>query len=57
MKKNDWLLKLSYVTDDGDYKVSYINVFDATKKEVMRIVDDYRRDFTVVHVYKLQDML
>nr|DAD96156.1 MAG TPA: hypothetical protein [Microviridae sp. cthcR2] len=56
-KKYCWLLKLSYVTDDGNYTVSYVNVFDSTKKEVMYIVDKYRKDFVVVHVYKLQPAL
>ena len=53
-KKYDWLLKLSYVADDGDYKLSYVNVLDSTKEEVTRIVDKYRKNLVVVHVYKLQ---
>ena len=53
-KRYDWLLKLSYATDDGDYTVSYVNVLCSTKNEVMRIVDKYRKDFVVVRVYKLQ---
>lgn len=53
-KKYDWLLKLSFVTDDGDHTVSYVNVFCSTKNEVMRVVDNYRRDFVVVRVYKFQ---
>lgn len=56
-KKYDWLLKLSYVTDDGDYTVSYVNVLDSTKNEVMHIVDKYRKEFVVVRVYKLQPAL
>ena len=56
-KKYGWLLKLSYATDDGDYTVSYINVLDSTKKEVMHIVDKYRKEFVVVRVYKLQPAL
>lgn len=56
-KKYDWLLKLSYVTDDGDYTVSYVNVLDSTKNEVIRIVDKYRKELTVVRVYKFQTAL
>lgn len=53
-RKYDWLLKLSYVTGDGDYLVSYVNVFCSTKNEVMRVVDKYRKESVVVRVYKLQ---
>lgn len=53
-KKYDWLLKLDYVTSNGNYTVSYVDVFDSTKEEVMCIVDKYRKDFVVVCVYKLQ---
>lgn len=56
-KKYDWLLKLSYGTDDRDYTVSYVNVFGSTKKEMMCIVDKYRKDFVIVRVYKLQTVL
>lgn len=53
-KKHGWLLKLSYVTDDGKYTVSYVNVFSSTKNEVMHIVDKYRKESVDVRVYKLQ---
>ena len=56
-KKYNWLLKLSYVTDDGDYTVSYVNVLDSTKNEVMYIVGKYRKEFVDVRVYKLQPLL
>lgn len=56
-KKYDWLLKLSYVTDDGNYTVSYVNVLGSTKNEVMHIVDKYRKELVVVRVYKLQTAL
>lgn len=56
-KKYSWLLKLSYVTDDGDYTLSYVNVLASTKKEVMHIVDRYRKEFVDVRVYKLQPAL
>ena len=56
-KKYNWLLKLSYVTDDRKYVVSYVNVLDSTKDEVMNVVDKYRKDLVVVHVYKLQLLL
>lgn len=56
-KKYDWLLRLRYITASGEYAVSYVDVFGSTKKEVMYIVDKYRRDFVVVRVYKLQTVL
>lgn len=56
-KKYNWLLKLCYVTDDRKYESSYVNVLDSTKKEVMSIVDEYRKNLVVVRVYKLQSSL
>ena len=53
-KKYHWLLKLSYVTDDGIYTVSYVNVLSSTKNEVMQVVDKYRKEFVDVRVYKFQ---
>ena len=53
-EKYDWLLKLSYVTGDGDYRVSYVNSLGYTKEELMCLVDEYRKNHVVVHVYKLQ---
>lgn len=53
-KKYNWLLTLQYVTDDGKYVVSYVNVLNSTKKEVMNTVDVYRKNFVLVQVYKLQ---
>ena len=55
-KKYNWLLKLYYVTDDRQYVVSYVNVLDSTKKEVMNIVDEYRENLVDVRVYKLQTL-
>ena len=53
-KKYNWLLKLSYITDDGKYTVSYVNVLSSTKNEVMHIADKYRKELVDVLVYKLQ---
>lgn len=53
-KRYNWLLKLSYVTDDGKYVVSYVNVLDSTKEEVMNDVEEYRKNLVSVLVYKLQ---
>ena len=55
-KKYSWLLKLCYVNDNGKYVVSYVNVFDSTKKEVMNDVDEYRKNHVTVSVYKLQPL-
>lgn len=53
-KKCNWLLKLSYITDDGKCTVSYVNVLSSTKNEVIHIVDKYRKELVDVCVYKLQ---
>lgn len=55
-KKYNWLLKLCYVTDDKKYVVTYVNVLDSTKKEVMNTVAKYRKSSVVVHVYKLESL-
>lgn len=54
-KKNDWLIKVTYVTEDCQYVVKHINVFDSTKDEVLH----YAQSFVgcSVHVYKLEAML
>ena len=56
-KKYDWLLKLCYITDDVNYRVSYINILDSTRSEVKSVVDKYRKNFVIVSVYKLQSAL
>ena len=55
-KKCNWLLKICYVTDDNKYVVTYVNVLDSTKKEVMNTVDEYRKKSIIVYVYKLESL-
>lgn len=55
-RKNDWVVKVSYVTEENQYVVKYINVFDSTKDEVLRYAQSFVGRFTVC-VYRLEAML
>ena len=35
-EKNNWIVKVTYVTEENQYVVKHINVFDSTKDEVLR---------------------
>lgn len=55
-RKNNWLVKVTYVTEDLQYVVKHINVYDSTKNEVLH----YAQSFvgcSAVHVYKLEAIL
>ena len=55
-KKNNWLIKVTYVTKEYQYVVKYINVLDSTKEEVLRFAQSLG-DCSTVCIYKLDAML
>ena len=55
-RKNNWIVKVTYVTEDNQYVVKHINVFDSTKDEVLRYAQSFVGCSTVC-VYKLEAML
>lgn len=54
-KKNDWLIKVAYVTENCQYVVKHINVYNSTKDEILRYAQSFV-DCSAVHVYKLEAM-
>ena len=55
-KKNDWLIKVSYVDENLQYVVRYINFPNVTKREVLRSIQSLPEN-SVVHIYKLDEVL
>lgn len=55
-KKNNWIVKVTYITEDCQYVVKHINVFDSTKEEVLRYAQSLDGCSTVC-VYKLEAIL
>lgn len=55
-RKNDWIVKVTYVTEENQHVVKHINVFDSTKDEVLHYAQSFVGCFTVC-VYKLEAML
>ena len=55
-RKNDWLVKVAYITEDLQYVVKHINVYNSTKDEVLRYAQSFVGCFNV-SVYKLEAML
>nr|QJB21541.1 MAG: hypothetical protein [Microvirus sp.] len=55
-RKSNWIVKVTYVTEENQYVVKYINVFDSTKFEVLRYTQSFVGCSTV-SVYKLEAIL
>lgn len=55
-KKTDWLIKVAYVTEDYQYVVKHINVYNSTKDEVLHYAQSFVGCSTV-SVYKLEAIL
>lgn len=55
-EKSDWIIKVSYVSDDLQYVVKYINVLNSTKREVIRYTQSLPEN-SVIDIYKLEDSI
>lgn len=55
-RKNNWIIKVTYVTEENQYVVKYINFLDSTKDEVLRYAQSFV-GYSAVCVYKLETML
>lgn len=55
-KRNDWLIKVTYVSENLQYVVRYINILNATKREVIRNTQSLPEN-SVIHIYKLEAFL
>lgn len=55
-RKINWVVKVTYITEENQYMVKYINVLDSTKSEVLRYAQSFVGCSTVC-VYKLEAIL
>lgn len=55
-RKNNWIIKVTYVTEEYQYVVKHINVLDSTKEEVLRYAQSLGNCSTVC-IYKLEAIL
>ena len=55
-RKSNWIIKVTYVTEEYQYVVKHINVFDSTKEEVLRYAQSLEHCSSVC-VYKLEAIL
>nr|DAQ33099.1 MAG TPA: hypothetical protein [Microviridae sp.] len=55
-KKNDWIVKVTYVSEDLQYVVKYINVLKSTKSEVIRYTQSFPEN-VVINIYKSETIL
>ena len=57
---NDWLLRLVRIELYGnraDRVVSHICLYDMSRDQVMKLAEEYRKNCTVVRVFKLEDII
>lgn len=52
-KVNDWLLRLVRIDSCGNKEVSHVCLYDMSRAQVMKLAEDYSRDFAAVRVFKL----
>jgi hypothetical protein len=55
-RKNNWIVKVTYITEENQYVVKHINILGSTKAEVLR----YARSLvgcSIVCLYKLETIL
>lgn len=55
-RKNNWIIKVTYITENYQYVVKHINLLDSTKEEVLRYAQSLGNCSTVC-IYKLEAML
>lgn len=55
-RKSNWIVKVTYITEECQYVVRHINVLDSTKEEVLRYAESLS-DCSSVCIYKLEAIL
>ena len=55
-RKNNWIVKVTYITEDNQYVVRHINVLDSTKEKVLHYAQSLGNCSSVC-VYKLEAIL
>lgn len=56
-KVNDWLLRLIRIDSCGNRVISHVCLYDMSRTQVMEIAEDYGKDFTIVRVFKFEDVI
>jgi hypothetical protein len=56
-KVNDWLLRLVRIDSCGNREVSHVCLYDMSRTQVMKLAEDYGKDFAAVRVFKLEVIL
>lgn len=55
-RKNNWIVKVTYITEENQYVVKHINVLDSTKEEVLRYAQSFDNCSTIC-IYKFEAIL
>ena len=55
-RKNNWIVKITYITEENQYVVKHINVLDSTKEEVLHYAQSLGNCSSIC-VYKLEAIL
>lgn len=55
-KKDNWIIKVLYITEDYQPVVEHINILDSTKEEVLRYTQSLS-GYSTVCIYKLEAIL
>lgn len=55
-RKSNWVVKITYITEDYQYVVKYVNVLESTKEEVLRYAESLDKCSSVC-IYKLEAIL
>lgn len=55
-KVNDWLLRLIRADSCGSKTTSHICLYDMFRTQVMELAKEYSKDFTIVRVFKFEDI-
>ena len=55
-RKDNWIIKVLYITEDYQSEVKHINILDSTKDEVLRYVQTLS-GYSTVCIYKLEAIL
>lgn len=55
-RKTHWIVKVTYITEEYQHAVKYINVPYSTKEEVLRYARSLH-GYSSVNVYKLDEVL
>lgn len=56
LRKNNWIVKVTYITEEYQYVIKHINVLDSTKEEVLHYVQSLD-GYSTVCIYKLEAVL